>query len=193
MINKLWTCMLVCSIIFGILVGRTDEINNAIFLSFKNTTEMIISITSIMCFWCGMIKIIKNTNILGFFNKIFYPFVNYFYKKNNKVTKEFIVINIFSNIFGIGNAATPAGINAMKEMEKESDSKRMSADMNLFILMNTLSVQIVPTTVMSIMISYGNDNTAKIIVPILITSMITFVIIMFLGKYILNREEESNG
>ena len=63
MINKLWAGMLIVSIIFGVFVGRMDEINSAIFLSFENTTEMIISITSIMCFWCGVIKIVKNTKM----------------------------------------------------------------------------------------------------------------------------------
>lgn len=190
MINKLWAGMLIFSIVFGICVGRIDEINNAIFLSFENTTEMILSITCIMCFWCGVIKIIKNTKILGFFDKILRPFINYFYKKTSQNSKDFIVINIFSNMLGIGNAATPAGIEAIKEMDKELKSEKMSPEMNLFILMNTLSVQIIPTTVMSIMISCGNVNAGKIIIPILLTSLITFIVIMFLGKCILDREEE---
>ncbi len=190
MINKLWAGMLIVSIIFGVFVGRIDEINSAIFLSFENTTEMIISITSIMCFWCGVIKIVKNTKILGFFDKILRPFINYFYKKTSQNSKDFIVINVFSNMIGIGNAATPAGIEAMKEMDKELKSEKMSSEMNLFILMNTLSVQIIPTTVMSIMISYGNVNVGKIIMPILLTSIITFSVVMFLGKCILSEEEE---
>lgn len=189
MINKLWAGMIIGSIVFGIFAGKIEEINNAIFLSFENTTEMIISITSIICFWNGIIKIVKNTKILGFFDKILRPFVNYFYSKNSQNTKEFIIINVFSNILGIGNAATPAGIKAIKEMEKGIKSERMTPEMNLFILMNTLSIQIIPTTVISILISSGNINAGKIIIPILFTSIITFSIIMFLGKYILSREE----
>ena len=116
---------------FGVFVGRMDEINSAIFLSFENTTEMIISITSIMCFWCGVIKIVKNTKILGFFDKILRPFINYFYKKTSQNSKDFIVINVFSNMIGIGNAATPAGIEAMKEMDKELKSEKMSPENEL--------------------------------------------------------------
>ena len=87
-----------------------------------------------------------------------------------------------SNLMGIGNAATPAGIEAMKRMEKESTANEMSKEMNLFVLMNTLSIQLFPTTVISILASQGSDGAGKIIVPVWITSILTFFIIMFLGN-----------
>lgn len=190
MINKIWAYMIIISILFGVLNGRIHDVNNAIFLSFENTTEMILSITSIMCFWCGMIEILKSTRILNFFNKILNPFVNYFFARTSKIAKDAILINIFSNILGIGNAATPSGIKAMKEMENDCQKDSMSTEMNLFILMNTLSIQIFPTTIISILISSGNIHAGKIILPIIITSFTTFFIIMFLGKYILKGNEE---
>lgn len=175
MINKIWAYMIIISILFGVLNNRVSEINSAIFISFENTTEMIISITSVMCFWCGMIEIIKNTKILDVFNKILNPFIKYFFNNVNENAKGAILINIFSNIFGIGNAATPSGIKAMKEMEKDCSDNSMSYEMNLFVLMNTLSIQILPTTIISILVSAGNINAGKIIVPVLMTSFITFL------------------
>lgn len=189
MINKIWAYILIIAILFGLVNGKILDINNAIFLSLDNTTEMIISLTSIMCFWCGMIEILKNTRILGFFNKILEPFLGYFFPRVNKNAKDAILINIFSNLLGIGNAATPSGIKAMKEMEKECKKEKMNYEMNLFILMNTLSIQIFPTTIISIMISSGNINAGKIIFPVILTSLITFIIIMLLGKYILKEDK----
>lgn len=190
MINKIWAYMLIIAILFGLVNGKLYAINNSIFTSLENTTEMILSMTSIMCFWCGMIEILKNTKILNIFSKILNPFLKIFFKNTSKKAKDAILINIFSNLLGIGNAATPSGIKAMKEMEEECSNEKMSYEMNLFVLMNTLSIQMFPTTIISIMISSGNMNAGTIILPVILTSFITFFIIMFLGKYILKEEEE---
>ena len=87
-----------------------------------------------------------------------------------------------SNLMGLGNAATPAGIEAMRKMEKENTTDQMSKEMNLFVLMNTLSIQIFPTTVISILASQGSDGAGKIIIPVWVTSILTFIIIMFFGN-----------
>ncbi len=192
MINILWAYMIVISIIFAVLTGRMREINEVIFSSLQNTTEMVIYLTAIMCFWCGMIKILKNTKMALFFNKILMPFINYFFHDESDEAKEFISFNIFSNLMGIGNAATPSGINAMKEMDKRCCSEKMSRGMNMFILLNTLSIQLFPTTIIGIMMSLGGVNSAKIIFPIWIVSFSVLLIIMILGNFWLKRENNDD-
>ena len=132
----------------------------------------------VICFWNGMIKILVNTSMMNKIKKILSPFINKIYKKEDNETKELITINMISNILGIGNAATPAGIKAMKKMDEKNTGENMTKSMNLFLLMNCLSIQLFPSTIMSIMVSLGIGDASKIIVPIWIVSAIVFVIII---------------
>lgn len=181
MLNKLWPWMIVVSIIFAVISGRINDVNNAIFSSLENTTTTIISLIGVMCFWSGIIKILVNTNIIKKIQKILKPLINRIYKSENDETRELITINMVSNMMGIGNAATPAGIKAMKKMDNENKGENMTKSMKMFLLMNCLSIQILPSTIMSIMASQGVENVGRIIIPIWIVSIIVFVVIMGVG------------
>ena len=182
MLNSIWPTLVLSAIFFAVFNQKVENVNSAVFVSFENVIDFIFKFGGILCFWSGMIKIIKNTSILGKIEKILRPFVNKFFKNTSDDVKKLITLNMVSNLMGIGNAATPAGIEAMKRMEQESTANEMSKEMNLFVLMNTLSIQIFPTTVISILASQGSDGAGKIIVPVWITSILTFFIIMFLGN-----------
>ena len=179
MLNSIWPILVLSAIFFAVFNQKAENVNSAVFVSFENVIDFIFKFGGILCFWSGMIK---NTSILGKIEKILKPFVNKFFKNTSDDVKKLITLNMVSNLMGIGNAATPAGIEAMKRMEKESTTKEMSKEMNLFVLMNTLSIQIFPTTVISILASQGSDGAGKIIIPVWITSILTFFIIMFLGN-----------
>ena len=139
---------------------------------------MIIKMIGVICFWNGIIKILVNTSIMNKIKKILSPFINKVYKKEDDETKELITINMVSNMLGIGNAATPAGIKTMQKMDEKNTGRNMTKSMNLFLLMNCLSIQLFPSTVMSIMISFGIEDVSKIIVPIWIVSAIVFISII---------------
>lgn len=181
MLNKLWPWMVVVSILFAVISGRINDVNNAIFSSLENTTATIISLIGVMCFWSGIIKILINTSIIKKIETILRPFISKIYKNEDDETKELITINMVSNMMGIGNAATPAGIKAMKKMDSENKDENMTKGMKMFLLMNCLSIQILPNTIMSIMTSQGVENVGRIIVPIWIVSIIVFVVIMGVG------------
>ena len=182
MLNSIWPILVLSAILFAVFNQKAENVNSAVFVSFENVIDFIFKFGGILCFWSGMIKIIKNTSILGKIEKILKPFVNKFFKNTSEDVKKLITLNMVSNLMGIGNAATPAGIEAMKRMEKESTTKEMSREMSVFVLMNTLSIQIFPTTVIGILASQGSDGAGKIIIPVWITSILTFFITMFLGN-----------
>ena len=187
MLNKIWPSMIILSILFGILNGRMMEVNDAIYVSFKDAVEMCINFLGVMCFWSGMVKILKHTKILDKFKKILKPVVNKFFCDETEKAKEMITLNIVSNIIGIGNAATPMGIKAMEEMDKNNNSKKLSSGMNLFLLLNTLSIQVIPTTIISIRAAQGSQNSGKIILPVWIVSIL--IITMLIGIRILGKEK----
>lgn len=191
MLNKLWPVMIIISVIFGFFTGRMEEVNNSIFISFDDTVNMMINFLGIMCFWNGMIKILENTRILGKIEKLLKPFIEKFFKNESEQAKKLISLNMVSNILGIGNAATPMGIEAMKEMDKDNPQRKLSYGMNMFILLNTLSIQIIPTTIISVRASLGSEKPGAIILPVWITSIVTFIIMMFIGSKIFKEESKN--
>lgn len=191
MLNKIWPAMIIISVIFGFFNGRITEVNEAIFTSFEDTINMGISFLGVMCFWSGMIKILENTRILGKIQKILRPFIDKFFTGESEEAKKLISLNMVSNMLGIGNAATPIGIEAMKELDKTNNKKTLSTGMTMFILLNTLSIQIIPTTIISVRASLGSEKAGSIILPVWITSIMAFLIIMLIGSKIFKKEKDN--
>lgn len=190
MLNKIWPIMIVISVIFGLFNGRMAEINDAIFVSFEDTISMIINFLGIMCFWSGMVKILENTKIQKKIERMLKPIVQKFFGGESEEAKKLISLNMVSNMLGIGNAATPVGIEAMKKMDKSNSKKYLSYGMSMFILLNTLSIQIIPTTIISVRASLESKNPGAIILPVWITSIVTFLVIMFMGSKIFKKENK---
>lgn len=191
MLNKIWPIMIIISVIFGFFNGRITEVNDAIFTSFEDTVNMGINFLGIMCFWSGMIKILENTKILGKIQKILRPFIDKFFSEESEESKKLISLNMVSNILGIGNAATPIGIEAMKELDKTNEKKTLSVGMSMFILLNTLSIQVIPTTIISVRASLGSEKSGTIILPVWLTSIVAFIVVMLIGSKIFKKEKSN--
>ena len=140
-----------------------------------------------------MIKIIQSTRIMSFLMRILRPLLNWLFPdaKHNEKAMEKLSINTVSNIIGIGNAATSAGLEAMEEMQKENKKKdTLTKSMVMLIVLNTASVQILPTTIMSIRASLGSQNPADVVVPIWISTITGTIVGVFLTKILLWRSKE---
>lgn len=113
----------------------------------------------------------KLTNILTPIMKILFPDI----QKQNQAYKE-ISMNMVANILGLGNAATPLGLKAMKTMQKENNKKdTLTNSMAMFIIVNTASIQIIPTTVIAIRNSLGSKNPTSIIIPVWVATIIAAI------------------
>lgn len=174
MLNILWPVFLIVSFIYAIFLGRITEINNSIFESTKSAVELGISMLGTICLWNGLMEIASKTNIVKHLTKMLNPLMKKLFPDINKEDKvyEEITMNIIANIMGLGNAATPLGLKAMKSMQKKNKEKdRLSDSMALFIVLNTASIQIIPTTVIAIRNSLGSKNPVGMIVPIWIATI----------------------
>lgn len=110
--------------------------------------------------------------------------------ENDSKESEFISLNILSNLLGLGNAATPMGIKAMDAMDEKNKNKNyMTKDMMMFILINTASIQIIPTTVIAIRASLGSKNPSGMIFHIWIVSIVVFISVILLGKTFFKKED----
>ena len=166
MLNFLWPVLIIISYIYAIFNGNIESINNAIFEYTQNAVTLTITLLGTMCLWNGIMEIAQNTKFINRLNIILKPIVNFLFPesiKDKKVQKE-ISMNMVANMLGLGNAATPLGIKAMRSMQEKNKNKyKLTDDMATFIILNTASIQIIPTTVIAIRLSLGSVNPTKII------------------------------
>jgi len=166
MLNYLWPALIIISYIYALISGNIQNVNNAIFEYTESAVSLCITLIGTMCLWNGLMEIAFNTKMINVLSKFLKPVINFLFpkiKNEEKICQE-ISMNIIANMLGLGNAATPLGIKAMKSMqEKNSNKDRLTDDMATFILLNTASIQIIPTTVIAIRMSLGSIEPTKII------------------------------
>lgn len=188
MLNKIWCFFILIAIIFSFFSGSYMEVNNSIFKSIDTTKNLIFTLLFNICFWSGIINIVKNTTLINRIKRFLKPILKLIFPKldENSEVFEDISMNVVSNLLGLGNASTPAGLKAMEKLQEHNlDKKRLSNEMLLFILMNTASIQIIPTNIIGIRMGLGSENPTGIIFGVWISSIITFLfIIMFTNFYI---------
>lgn len=190
MLNKIWPLFIIISFIFSIYSGNISNVSNAVFESANQTVTLCLTLLGTLCLWNGIMKIAVNTSIIEKLTKFLKPLISFIFpeiKNNKKISKE-ISMNIIANILGLGNASTPLGLKAMESMQKENNDKsRLNDSMAMFILINTASLQIIPTTVISIRSSLGSQEPAKIIIAVWIATIAAFTTAIISGKILVKK------
>lgn len=178
MLNKIWPIFLIISFIYSIFSGELPEVNNSIFESTSSAIELCLTLVGTMCLWCGMIKIVMQTSAVDKLIKILKPILRKLFldiNEEDEAHKE-ISMNIIANLLGLGNAATPLGLKAMKSLQQINKNKHeLSNSMAIFIVLNTASIQLIPTTVIAIRTTLGSKNPTEMLIPIWIATAIAAV------------------
>lgn len=193
MLNKIWPFFIIISFIYALLKLRMPELNESIFNSCSQTVEMILSFLGIMCMWNGIMQIIKETTLIDKIKKILRPFMRFLFPKLNIKSKAYeeMTMNIVANLLGLGNAATPIGLKAMQTLQEENpDKENLSDTMIMFLVLNTASIQIIPTTIIAIRSSLGSSNPAKIIIPVWISTIVAASAGILTVKLLSKRKEK---
>lgn len=191
--NLIWPIIIIISYIYAVFTGRINEVNASIFNVSKTALNLSLTLVGNMCLWCGIIKIIESTKLINILIKALRPILNFLYpdEKNNKDVMEDISINMVSNIIGIGNASTSSGLKAMEKLKEENgSSNKLTNSMTMLVVLNTTSIQIIPTTVLSIRASLNSENPAKIIIPIWISTLVGTTIAIILTKIIIKLDKK---
>lgn len=174
MLNKIWPIFIIISYLYAIMIGNTDKINTSIFSSTQEAVTLCITLLGTICLWNGIMKIAEKTSAITRLTKILNPIVKFLFPelKNQESIRKEISMNMVANILGLGNAATPLGIKAMKSMQEINyDKKTLSNSMVMLIVLNTASIQIIPTTVIAIRASLNSKNPTSIIFPVWIATI----------------------
>lgn len=166
MIQKIWGFFIVVGIGFCLFTGQTDILNQEILGSAKSSLDMILKIFPMMALWLGIMNIAKESGLLKKLSNLLTPILSKLFPEIPKSHESlsFIASNIIANMFGLGNAATPFGLKAMKSLQ-EINSKKDTASRSMitFLVLNTSGVTIVPTTIISLRMMYGSTNPTEIV------------------------------
>ena len=164
--------MFAVSLVFSLISGDAGALSEGIMESASGAVELLISITGMLCMWSGFMRIAKDCGLIDKLARLFAPVLRRLYPDVDAESDAFryISMNISANLLGLGNAATPLGLNAMKELRKLNDSDTASDSMVTFVVMNTASIQLLPTTVAALRRSYGGAQPFDILPCVWITS-----------------------
>lgn len=190
MLNILWPVFIILSFLYALIFGKINEVNNGIFESLSNAVELSITFLGTMCMWTGIMEIVKKTSLIDKLSRVLKPLINFLFPelKGNEVAKQEISMNMVANILGLGNAATPLGIKAMNTMQKENYKKdTLSNSMMMFIVINTASIQLIPTNVIAIRSSLNSQNPTEIILPVWIATIVAAIVGIFFTKILIKK------
>lgn len=174
LLNIVWPIFIILSFIYAIFSGNLDDLNSSIFSSAEEAINLCISLLGTVCLWNGIMQVASTTTLISKLSSLLKPIMKFLFpdiKEDSKIFEE-ISMNVIANILGLGNAATPLGLIAMKSMQEENlDKKVLTDSMATFIVLNTASIQIIPTTVIAIRSSLGSTNPTGIIFPVWIATI----------------------
>ncbi len=183
--NYIFYFLIVISIIAGAINGRLQEVINSILSGAELSVKVAFSLIGIMAFWLGMMKIAEKSGLVELIAKIIKPVTKHLFKEipdKSPVIGD-IAMNFSANALGLANAATPIGIKAMEELQKlNKDKKSASNAMCMLLAMNTAGFQLIPATVIAVLIGIGYKNPTEIIAPTLLVTSITFFSAIALAK-----------
>lgn len=205
MLNIIWIAMLGVGLIVGIINGTIEEVTAAAFDAAGEAVTFCLGLMGILCLWCGFVKIAEAAGLMEGMARLFRPLIRKLFPDISHDDKAVsaIVMNLAADMLGLGNAATPLGIHACKEI-KRAETGRLgrptgqskepskapgrvpgrvpSRSICLFLLLNTVSVQLIPSTVIAMRAEAGSAAPSDILIPVWIVSAATCILGLALAK-----------
>ncbi len=186
--NYIWFILIAIAVIVGFINGKSAEVSTSILTGIKSTIEISFYIIGIMIFWMGIMKIAEKSGLINSISKLLIPVGKKLFpeipdtKEGNEVIGD-VAFNFSANAFGLANAATPMGIKAITKMQEfNKDKTSASNSMCMLLGMNTAGFQLIPVSVIGILVASGADNPSEIIIPTLIVTTISFVVAILIAK-----------
>lgn len=198
MLNYLWAFMILAGIVYGTATGNIEAVGNSIIEGGGEAVSLCITMLGVISLWTGVMKIAEKSGIIDKMQKGISPLINFLFPNipKNHPARGHITVNFIANFLGLGWAATPAGLNAMKELanlEKErhgEESKFASDEMCTFLIINISSIQLIPVNIIAYRAQYGSVNPAAIVLPGLIATTISTLAAVIFCKIMSHRRKK---
>lgn len=178
MLNILWVIMIAGGIFFAAFHGTMGQITESFISSSTEAVNLCIFMLGVIGVWNGMVEIAVKSGLMKKIAKTMYPFIHWLFPDipPRHKANEYIAANMAANILGLGWAATPAGLKAMRELQKlEEGGGRASDMMCAFLVLNISSLQLVPINMIAYRSQYGSVNPAAVVLPAICATMISTI------------------
>lgn len=178
MLNILWVIMIAGGIFFAVFHGTMGQITESFISSSTEAVNLCIFMLGVIGVWNGMMEIAVKSGLMKKIAKTMYPFIHWLFPDipPRHKANEYIAANMAANILGLGWAATPAGLKAMRELQKlEEGGGRASDMMCAFLVLNISSLQLVPINMIAYRSQYGSVNPAAVVLPAICATMISTI------------------
>ncbi|GGI91813.1 nucleoside recognition domain-containing protein [Legionella impletisoli] len=179
MLNAIWLGMIFLSVIVGFIQGRLDQVVHAVTDSAKLGFEVALGLTGIMALWLGIMGIASESGLINTFARVLRPVMKRLFPEVpvDHPAMGAMVMNISANMLGLANAATPFGLQAMKELQRlNTHAHTASNAMCTFLAVNTSSVQLIPATAIAFLAANGNLHPSNVIISSLLATSVSTIV-----------------
>ncbi len=177
--NYIFFALIAISIIIGIFNNTLNDVVNAMLSACNTAVKISFSLIGIMAFWLGIMRIAEKSGLVQILSKLLNPIAKILFKEIKKDSPVIgdITMSVAANALGLTNAATPIGLKVMQELQAENPKKETATDsMCMFLGMNTAGFQIIPATVIAVLVGVGAKNPSEIILPTLVITTLSFLV-----------------
>lgn len=183
--NYLWGGMLIVGIIYGALTGNLNEVANGAINASKEAVSLAIALLGVTAMWSGLMEIASGAGIIDWMTRKIRPILRFLFPRitDGHPALEAISVNMIANFFGLGAAATPAGLRAMEELEGLEEERRKKGcgvprgtanrEMCTFLIVNISSLQLIPVNVIAYRGQYGSVNPTAIVGPAIVATALS--------------------
>ena len=185
MMNRIWACMVLFSIVYAVLYGDAQAVSGAVFDAAQEAVTTTLKMVGVFCLWGGLMRIARDAGLIARMERWFSPLLNRLFPdlRDDPTAKSAISMNLTANLLGLGNAATPAGIAAMRQLKRRAaHSDEATADMILFVALNSACIRILPTTVAMLRQEAGSAAPMEILPAALCVSLLGCIATLLLTR-----------
>ena len=169
----IWTAIIALSLLSAVLGGTLPLMTAALFDGAKSAVTLTLSLAGVLCLWSGILRVMERVGLSGKLAALLRPLLRFLFPQAAADSEAAAALsgNLTANLLGLGNAATPLGLKAVQRMKRLSGGDRASNEMCRLIVMNTASVQLLPTTVAAVRSSLGAASPFDILPAVWVTSL----------------------
>ncbi len=189
MLGKVFGIMCVISIVYGGINGTLGDVGDAVFEGAESAITLTLSLSGIMCLWCGVMNVLRCSGAIGLLAKLLSPIIRIFFPEGskNKECLEDISAGIGANLLGIGNAATPLALSAVEKLQREyvkngGREDTASGDVITLAVLNTAAANLLPTTIIALRRGAGSERPFAVVAPIWICSVCSAFLALILTR-----------
>lgn len=185
MIGYLLSFIILGSVVYSVFAGTPAEISNAVISSGADAVSLVLTLAGSMAVWGGIMKIAERSGITDGLTKILRPFLKLIFRglKKDSEALRAIAMNVSANLMGLGNAATPLGIEAMRALEREENPGEVaSLNMIKLAVMNACSAEIIPATVAALRAEAGSSAPLEILPCVLLVSFASLAVALTVAE-----------